>query len=71
LGCKTWVSTEPYPTPNIIQQDYAPILEAVSFADKIIFGRLNYNAEVSQYKNHKAFFNELAQQTIDFCFSSP
>lgn len=67
LGRKTWVSIEPYPTPNIIQQDYAPILDAVSFADKIIFGRLNYNAEVSRYKDHKAFFNALAQQTIDFC----
>ena len=67
VGCKTWVSIEPYPTPNIVEQDFSKILEAVSFCDKIIFGRLNYNKRVSEYKDHKKFFNELAQQTIEFC----
>lgn len=33
-GCKTWVSIEPYPTPNLIEQDLQKILDAVSFADK-------------------------------------
>lgn len=66
-GCKTWVSIEPYPTPNIVEQDFSKILEAVSFCDKIIFGRLNYNKRVSEYKEHKKFFNELAEQTIEFC----
>ena len=46
-GCKTWVSIEPYPTPNFIEQDLNEILEAISFCDKIIFGRLNYNKKVS------------------------
>ena len=67
LGCKTWVSIEPYPTPNIVEQEYAPILEAKGFVDKIIFGRLNYNSEVTKYKTHKTFFNNLAEQTIEFC----
>lgn len=49
-GYKTWVSIEPYPTPNIINQDFSEILEAISFVDKIIFGRLNYNPKVTQYK---------------------
>lgn len=66
-GYKTWVSIEPYPTPNIVEQDFSKILEAVSFCDKIIFGRLNYNKRVSEYKDHKKFFNELAEQTIEFC----
>jgi DNA repair photolyase len=66
-GCKTWVSIEPYPTPNIVKQDYDPILEAVNFVDKVIFGRLNYNKEVTSYKPHKEFFNTLAAQTIEFC----
>ena len=66
-GCKTWVSIEPYPTPNIVEQDFNKILEAVSFCDKIIFGRLNYNKRVSEYKDYKKFFNELAQKTIEFC----
>lgn len=66
-GCKTWVSIEPYPTPNIIEQDLTKILEAVSFTDKIIFGRTNYNKEISSYKNHKKFYNEQARIVIEFC----
>ena len=66
-GCKTWVSIEPYPTPNFIEQDLNKILEAISFCDKIIFGRLNYNKKVSEYKDHKAYFNKLAEQVIAYC----
>lgn len=66
-GCKTWVSIEPYPTPNIIEQEYDKILKEISFVDKIIFGRLNYNKDVTSYKKHKEFFNALARQTMDFC----
>lgn len=66
-GCKTWVSIEPYPTPNFIEQNLGDILNAISFVDKIIFGRLNYNSKVSQYKNYKQFFNEMANQVIAFC----
>ena len=66
-GCKTWVSIEPYPTPNLIEQDLNEILEAISFCDKIIFGRLNYNKKVSEYKDYKAYFNELAEQVIAYC----
>lgn len=66
-GCKTWVSIEPYPTPNFIEQDLNKILEAICFCDKIIFGRLNYNKKVSEYKDHKAYFNKLAEQVIAYC----
>lgn len=66
-GCKTWVSMEPYPTPNLIEQDLANILQAISFVDKIIFGRTNYSKEVSAYRQHKQFYNECAQQVIEFC----
>ncbi|OUP62671.1 radical SAM protein [Pseudoflavonifractor sp. An176] len=66
-GCKTWVSVEPYPTPNIIKQSLSNILDAVSFADRIIFGRLNYNKVVSEYKQHKEFYNQCAEQVIQFC----
>ena len=59
-GCKTWVSIEPYPTPNIIEQNLHEILESVGFVDKIIFGRLHYNKVVSEYKTHKEFFNNCA-----------
>lgn len=66
-GEKTWVSIEPYPTPNMIEQDLHEILEAVSFADKIIFGRLHYNKIVSAYPEHKQFYNECAKEVIEFC----
>ena len=66
-GCKTWVSIEPYPTPNMINQNLEEILEAVSFADKIIFWRLHYNKTVSEYKDYKKFYNDCAQTVINFC----
>ena len=66
-GCKTWVSIEPYPTPNMINQNLEGILESVSFADKIIFGRLHYNKTVSEYKDYKKFYNDCAQTVINFC----
>jgi DNA repair photolyase len=66
-GFKTWVSIEPYPTPNIIEQSYEEILESISFVDRIIFGRLHYNSLVSKYKGYQTFYNELSKQTIDFC----
>lgn len=69
-GCKTWVSVEPYPTPNICEQNLVEILDAISFVDKIIFGRLHYNKLVTQYKNHKDFFNNTAKQVIEYCEKS-
>lgn len=67
LGCKTWVSIEPYPTPNLIQQDLTTVLEAVSFTNRIIFGRTNYSKEISAFKGHRAFYNEQAAVVIQFC----
>ena len=64
---KTWVSIEPYPTPNIIRQDLEEILSAVGFVDKIIFGRTNYSKEISAYSDHKNFYNRCAEQVIKFC----
>lgn len=69
-GCKTWVSVEPYPTPNLIQQDLDVILQAIAFADKIIFGRTNYSKEVSSYANHKDFFDTQAKKVIAFCLKN-
>lgn len=66
-GCKTWVSIEPYPTPNFIEQNFDEILKSIGFVDKIIFGRLNYNKRVSEYKGYQEFFNGLAKQVIKYC----
>ena len=66
-GFKTWVSIEPYPTPNLIEQNLDDILEVLKFTDKIIFGRTNYNKEISAFKTHKLFYNEQAAKVIKFC----
>ena len=66
-GCKTWVSIEPYPTPNIIEQNLDDILRTVVFTDKIIFGRTNYNKRVTKYNDQKNFYNVQAEKVIKFC----
>lgn len=66
-GCKTWVSMEPYPTPNLIEQDLQEILRSIGFVDKIIFGRTNYSKEANAYRQHKDFYNSKAQEVIRFC----
>ena len=66
-GCRTWISMEPYPTPNLIEQELSKILGAVSFVDKIIFGRTNYSRDVSAYTDHKYFYTYSAVEVINFC----
>jgi len=69
-GINTWVSIEPYPTPNIIEQNFDEILESIKFVDKIIFGKLNYNKLVKQYPNCDQFYDELSMKVIKFCNSN-
>ena len=66
-GFKAWVSMEPYPTPNLIKQNLLKVLDAVSFVNKIIFGRLNYSVKSSEFKNTKEFYNSQALSVIKFC----
>lgn len=66
-GCRTWVSIEPYPTPNMVEQDLHEILEAVSFVDWIVFGRTNYSKAANAYEGHKYFYNKSAAEVIEFC----
>ncbi len=66
-GLKTWVSMEPYPTPNLVSQDLSKILEKISFVDKIVFGKLNYNVRSSQFKDSKNFYQKRANEVVKFC----
>lgn len=66
---KTWVSMEPYPTPNLVQQDLLKILKKISFVDKIIFGKLNYNVRSSQFKGSEKFYQDCANKVKGFCRS--
>ena len=66
-GFPTWVSIEPFPTPNVSKEYLDYLLNSISFVDKIIFGRWHYNRIISEYKNHKLFYNECAERVINFC----
>lgn len=66
-GLKTWISMEPYPTPNLVEQNLSKILESIKFVDKIIFGKLNYNVKVTEFGDNKDFYEECADTVIDFC----
>jgi len=66
-GLKTWVSMEPYPTPNLVRQDLNNILNSIGFVNKIIFGKLNYNSKVSEFKERTEFYQNCADIVIDFC----
>lgn len=66
-GFRTWVSIEPYPTPNVIKQDLQKILDSISFVDYIVFGRWHYNKIITEFKDRNEFFNECAKTVIDYC----
>lgn len=66
-GFLTWVSIEPYPTPNLIQQDLISILDKISFVDYIVFGRWHYNKIISEYKENKDFYNKCSDIVIKYC----
>ena len=66
-GLKTWISMEPYPTPNLIRQDLSEILDQIRFVDKIVFGKLNYNVKTTQFEDNKNFYQECADTVIEFC----
>jgi DNA repair photolyase len=66
-GLETWVSIEPYPTPNLIEQDLTKILERVSFVDRIVFGKLNYNTRSSMFRENDEFYEDCAERVISFC----
>ncbi|MGA1846225.1 three-Cys-motif partner protein TcmP [Deferribacter abyssi] len=66
-GCFTWVSIEPYPTPNIVKQDIKRILKKIDFVDNIIFGKLNYNVESNEFKYSDEFYKKIVNDLIEFC----
>ena len=66
-GLKTWISMEPYPTPNLVKQDLSELLSKVEFVNKIIFGKLNYNVRVSEFTDNKDFYNKCADIVVNFC----
>jgi len=66
-GFKTWVSIEPYPTPNIMKQDLIEILKEIAFVNEIVFGRLNYSSKTKHFLYAKEFYNSQATTVMNFC----
>ena len=66
-GKKTWVSIEPYPTPNMVVQDLEEILNKVDFVDKIIFGQMNYVPLAKEFKDREFFYRECVAEVVQFC----
>ena len=69
-GFKTWISMEPYPTPNLdntAEKEFGKLLNSVKFVNKIIFGKLNYNVESSLFADNKGFYDKRAREVTDFC----
>jgi len=64
---KTWVSIEPYPTPNILQQNLYQLLSSVDFVDRIIFGQMNYVSEATRYPRREEFYKNSVATVVNFC----
>jgi hypothetical protein len=58
---------EPYPTPNIVQQDLAAVLEAVAFVDGLWFGGWNYNSLATAFPDREGFYGEAWDLVKRFC----
>lgn len=69
-GLKTWVSIEPYPTPNVHMQELQPILDAISFTNRIVFGRAHYDKRTNAYKDLDMFYYSAVEQVRAFCKSN-
>jgi DNA repair photolyase len=66
-GFPTYAHIEPYPTPNILEQDFQALLEAVAFVDSMYFGGWNYNPVTGKYPDREGFYALLAGKTEAFC----
>jgi three-Cys-motif partner protein len=68
-GLKTWVSIEPYPTPNLddTAANIENILEEIKFVDKVIFGKLNYNVKSTKFLNNQTFYSKISKKVSSFC----
>ncbi len=70
-GLKTWVSMEPYPTPNLMEgngiRELLQILNEIKFVDNIIFGKLNYNTCSSNFPKNEEYYEKCASIVEKFC----
>lgn len=66
-GCRTIVHIEPYPTPNLIEQDLRQLLRRAEFVDQVFFSSWNYNTIATAYPGREAFYAKQAGIVRSFC----
>jgi DNA repair photolyase len=69
-GARTWVSLEPYPTPNIdpTAENLDVLLAVLRPFDKLVFGKMNYVPAVKAYeKLDPSFYERIAGRFIAWC----
>jgi DNA repair photolyase len=66
-GRSTYVHIEPYPTPNVFQQDLGALLEAVGFADSLYFGGWNYSPLTGKFPDREGFYRVCSDKVRRFC----
>lgn len=68
-GHHTWVSIEPYPTPNIDETagEVEALLERISFVDSVVFGKWNYNALATSYDREHGFYADATARVRAWC----
>lgn len=69
MGCKTWVSMEPYPTPFLSDtaEDIEKVLNEIRFVDLIVFGRWNYNPDAFKKDGAQDFYIGMVKKVKKFC----
>jgi DNA repair photolyase len=66
-GRATLVHMEPYPTPNVIEQDLGAVLEEIGFVDSLYFGGWNYSRLTKAFPGRAGFYEECAREARRFC----
>ncbi|MGA2107665.1 MAG: radical SAM protein, partial [Syntrophorhabdales bacterium] len=67
-GFRTWVSMEPWVHPVLGgDDDVGGVLSAIPFANRIVFGRLNYRDHGLDPREVRAYYADQAQKVIAFC----
>lgn len=66
FGYYVWVSIEPYPTPEIWNQELIPLLEELSFADFLLFGKWNYDWRGENLAG-RIFYRDMVKKFESFC----
>ena len=70
-GARTWVSVEPYPTPEMAVDagDVVSLLDKIEFVDKVIFGKMNYDDQADAYDRNvdPTFYPRVASEVRAWC----